>query len=241
MNNVNDIRKELLDLYNARKFVKDKTDVNCVEIINASFIADEPTIFGKLTEYVHRELAWYQSTSLSVHDIPAPIPEIWLKVADSHGFINSNYGWCIWSVENHYQYFHALNALKSDKDTRRACMIYTRPEMQVEYNRDGMSDFMCTYNTQVMIRNNELHYIVNMRSNDVWAGYKNDRFWHNYVHDQLMHDLKQTYPNLKKGNLYWNAASLHIYESQFYLLEHYSKTGEHSITKAEYDKINGET
>ena len=89
MQNVNDIRGELYDLLKTQQFVTDKTGVKCIEIVNASFIADEETIFGKLTEYVHRELAWYKSTSLSVHDIPEPIPDIWLKVADKHGFINS--------------------------------------------------------------------------------------------------------------------------------------------------------
>lgn len=219
MQNVNDIRGELYDLLKTQQFVTDKTGVKCIEIVNASFIADEETIFGKLTEYVHRELAWYKSTSLSVHDIIAPIPDIWLKVADEHGFINSNYGWCIWSADNSNQYFHALNALKQDKNTRRACMIYIRPEMQVEYNAHGMSDFMCTYNTQLLIRNNKLHYIVSMRSNDSVYGYKNDRFWHNYVHDQLLYDLKDTYPDLEKGDVYWNAASLHVYERHFDLVE----------------------
>jgi thymidylate synthase len=218
MKNVNDIRNELFGRYLSGEFVTDKTGVKCVEIINASFIADEECVFGELTEYVHRELAWYKSTSRSVHDIPGVVPQIWLNVADDTGMINSNYGWCIWSAENGHQYYHALNALKADRDTRRSCMIYIRPSMQTEYCEFGMSDFMCTYNTQHLIRGNKLHYIVSMRSNDVYFGYRNDRFWHNYVHDQMLHDLQATYPGLEKGDLYWNASSFHIYERHFPML-----------------------
>ena len=223
MNNCESIRSALGEKLLNREFVTDKSGVKCIEIINASFIADEPTIFGVLTEYADRELAWYKSTSLSVYDIPEPIPKIWTQVADNNGLINSNYGWCIWSSENYYQYHQALQALKRDKDTRRACMIYIRPQMQLEYNQNGMSDFMCTYNTQQLIRDNKLHYIVSMRSNDGVMGYKNDRFWHNYVHDQLLYDLKDTYPDLEKGNLYWNAASLHIYERHFDIVKAYNR------------------
>ena len=223
MNNCESIRLALGEKLRNDEFVTDKSGVKCIEIINASFIADEPTIFGTLTEYAERELAWYKSTSLSVYDIPEPIPKIWTQVADNNGLINSNYGWCIWSSENYYQYHQALQALKRDKDTRRACMIYIRPQMQHEYNQNGMSDFMCTYNTQQLIRDNKLHYIVSMRSNDGVMGYKNDRFWHNYVHDQLLYDLKDTYPDLEKGNLYWNAASLHIYERHFDIVKAYNR------------------
>lgn len=231
---VAEVRAELIRKLEAGEFVTDKTGVKCVEIINAAFIADEPVIFGKLTEYADRELAWYKSCSLYVDDIPGKVPDIWVKVSSETGRINSNYGWCIWSAENNFQYFNCLEALKADKDTRRACMIYIRPSMQTEYNEDGMSDFMCTYSTQVLIRNNKLHYSVNMRSNDCWAGYKNDKFWHDHVHLQLLNDLREKYPNLELGDMHWAAGSLHVYERQFYLLEHYAKTGEISIDKDEY-------
>ena len=237
MNNCESIRSALGEKLLNREFVTDKSGVKCIEIINASFIADEPTIFGEVTEYVHRELAWYKSTSLSIHDMPAPIPEIWKKVADRDGFINSNYGWCIWSADNGHQYYHALQALMQDKDTRRSCMIYIRPEMQFEYNVDGMSDFMCTYSTQVFIRNNKLHYIVNMRSNDAIMGLKNDKHWHDHVHKNLLNDLRYTYPDLELGTMYWNAGSLHVYERHFFLVDHFMKTGESSISKADYEKL----
>ena len=223
MTNCESIRSALGEKLLNREFVTDKSGVKCIEIINASFIADEPTIFGALTEYADRELKWYQSCSLNVNDIPAPVPQIWQAVASKDGFINSNYGWCIWSEENGDQYSYCLNELLINKDSRRACMIYIRPNMQVEYKKDGMSDFMCTYSTQVFIRDNKLHYIVFMRSNDAVYGFKNDKYWHDHVHKILLNDLKDAYPNLELGTMYWNAGSLHVYERHFDIVKAYNR------------------
>ena len=69
----------------------------------------------------------------------------------------------------------------------------------------------------LMIRDNKLIYVVNMRSNDAIFGYKNDKAWHDYVHDRAIGALEKTYPELTKGQMYWNAGSLHIYPRHFNL------------------------
>ena len=92
-------------------------------------------------------------------------------------------------------------------------MIYTRPIMHADYNRDGMSDFMCTNAVQYVIRNNRLNAIVQMRSNDVVFGYKNDRAWQQWVLNKLANDLE-----IDPGQIVWNAGSLHVYERHFNLL-----------------------
>jgi thymidylate synthase len=183
-----------------------------LEIINASFIADEDTIFGEPNEDWHRrELNWYLSQSLFVKDIPAPVPAIWKQVASTKGEINSNYGWCIMSTENGDQFVNSIRALRTDVNTRQATMIYTRPSMHKDFNRDGMRDFICTNTAQMMIRGGLLHYIVNMRSNDAVFGFKGDLAWHKFVQNEALSILKNTYPYLKNGPIYWNAASLHVY------------------------------
>jgi len=166
------------------------------------------------TDYVARELEWYKSQSLSVHDIPGGAPEIWKQVADQHGYINSNYGWCIYSQENGNQYENVLKELQQNPNSRRAVMIYTRPFMHYDYKFLGMNDFMCTNTVQYLIRNERLHTIVNMRSNDVVFGYKNDFAWQQYVALQLCDDLA-----LQLGNIVWNVGSLHVYERHFGLIK----------------------
>lgn len=183
-----------------------------VELINVSFIADEDYILREPNrDYIERELEWYKSQSLKVDDIPGETPTIWNQVSDNDGRINSNYGWCIYSANNGYQYSSALSHLIDDKNTRKAIMIYTRPSMQKDWNWNGMSDFMCTNNVQVFIRNNKLIYIVNQRSCDAVFGYPNDLAWHQHVYSQLIGDLKHKYAELKKSPIEYICGSLHVY------------------------------
>lgn len=236
--NVANIRQHFKNLYELGTFIKDKSGQNVLEIINASFVCSENTIFGiPNEEYIEKELSWYLSQSLNVNDLQ-DTPKIWKQIADKNGFINSNYGWCIFSIENHEQYAKCLQALIADKDTRRAMMIYTRPAMQEDYNQNGKSDFICTNNVQTFIRGNSLIYTVNMRSNDAWAGYRNDYAWHEYVYNKLFLDLSKKYDSIQKFPIIWNAGSLHIYENQFYLVDHFSKTGEINILKKDYEAKN---
>lgn len=190
-----------------------------LELINASFVADEDTIFGELNhDWCRRERRWYLTQSLNVADIPPPIPRIWKDVASAHGQVNSNYGWCIFSKDNGEQYVKAIDALKANRNSRQAVMIYNRPSMHEDSKRDGMHDFMCTYSVQLLIRNNMLHYIVYMRSNDAVYGYKGDRHWHDFVHDMTLSNLLGTYQNIEKGLMFWNAGSLHVYPRHFHLV-----------------------
>jgi len=221
---VKDIRNKLIEKYKNEDFVIDKTGVKLVEIIGESYIVDEDVIFGKLNlDYAKREVEWYLSQSLNVYDIPGKVPEVWKQVADRNGFINSNYGWIIFSKENGEQYKHCIRTLKKDKDSRRAMMIYTRPSIQWEYNKNGMSDFICTNTVQLLIRNNKLHYILNQRSCDVIYGFKNDIYWAKYVFNKAYNELKETYPELEKGDLIHQVGSLHVYERHFYILDKYIK------------------
>lgn len=218
--NVADIKAELQRKFHANEFVVDKTGARMVEITNAAFIADEAFILREPNEeYIKREIAWYESTSLNVNDIEPPVPQIWKNVATPAGFIQSNYGWCVYSQGNYDQFGRCLAQLKNDKFSRRATMIYNRPNMQYAYNLDGMSDFMCTYAVQYMIRNNKLDAYVYMRSNDAVFGYNNDFAWQEHVLIKLFEGIVGTYPEIQCGDIFWNAASLHVYERHFDLLK----------------------
>jgi thymidylate synthase len=213
-NTVQNIRQYFQDALKNKEFIIDKTGVKTIELIGASFIADEETIFGPVNyDYVSRELEWYQSMSLNVKDIPGKTPFIWEQVADRAGYINSNYGWCIWHAENGSQYEHVREELKVNPNSRRAVMIYTRPEMWYQYNFDGRSDFMCTNAVQYLIRDGALHAVVQMRSNDVVFGYRNDYAWQVHVLEKLAEEL-----GAPVGDIYWNVGSLHVYERHFDLV-----------------------
>lgn len=230
-NTIRNIRNVFADELTNNRFVEDKTGARVLEIIGASFVTDDDHIFGAPNPgYIYRELEWYESQSLCVDDIPGGPPPIWKQVADSKGYINSNYGWCIWSQDNGRQYDHVVAELKKNPLSRRAVMLYTRPSMWGDYNLDGRSDFMCTNAVQYLIRDDFLHAQVQMRSNDAWAGYRNDYAWQAHVLEKLAKEIGvQPWPAM-----YWNAGSLHVYEKDFYLVDHYNKTGASHILKSEY-------
>jgi thymidylate synthase len=202
-----------------------------IEIVGASFIADEPAIFGEVNwDWVKREEEWYYSQSLNVNDIPGGAPAIWKAVADKDGFINSNYGFLIFSPKNGItemtsgigsagirelsQYDLVLEELKRNPASRRAQMIYTRPTMWADYNKNGRSDFCCTDTVQYLIRDGALHSLVRMRSNDAIFGYKGDRAWQLHVLEKLANDLQ-----VPVGKIYWNVGSLHVYERHYHLVD----------------------
>jgi thymidylate synthase len=223
MKTVEDIRKEFVEKYQNNCFTIDKEGRVTVEIVGENFIADENTIFHKVNqEYVQHELEWYLSQSLNVYDIPGKVPEVWKQVADKDGFINSNYGWCIFSKENKNQYRNCLRQLISDPFTRRAVMIYTRPEMQYDYNKNGMSDFMCTCYTHQFIRDGKLVYIVYQRSCDAIFGFRNDLAWHQYVANKLIQDLQANKIEVDSSpEIIFSCGSIHIYERHFKFIEDY--------------------
>ena len=196
----------------------DKTGVKCLELIGASFLADEPAIFGEPNvEYINREIEWYQSQSLNINDIYGSDrrpPEAWKYAASPEGMINSNYGYLIYNKDNGYQYEHVLEELDSNPDGRRATMIYQRPEIWDQYDLMGMSDFICTNSVAYYIRDGKLNCCVQMRSNDVVYGYKNDYAWQSFVLNELATDL-----GLEIGDMIWQVQNLHVFEKHFGLIQ----------------------
>jgi len=214
-NTVSDVRSWFINLKKNEEYVTDKTGCNMLEVVGATFIADEKMIFGAVNhDYVNREIDWYKSMSRNVNDIPGGAPKAWVGCADPNGMINSNYGWMVWSDENFNQYEHVKKELRANQQSRRAEMIYTRPSMWNEYNTNGMSDFVCTDAVQYFIRDGQLVANVRMRSNDLVWGYRNDKAWQDYVHTALAQDL-----SLPVGPMIWHAGSLHVYERHFHLID----------------------
>jgi thymidylate synthase len=230
---VADVRQWFLSLKQREEYVVDKSGCKMLEVVGATFIADEETIFGRVNrDYVNREIEWYTTMSRNVNDIPGGPPKEWIRCASPEGLVNSNYGWMVWSEDNFKQYEHVLRELKRSPESRRAVTIYTRPSMWHEFYRDGMSDFVCTNVVQYFLRDGKLDAVVQMRSNDMWAGYRNDRAWQKHVHERLAKDL-----GVPEGTLLWHAGSLHCYEKNFYLIDGFARTGRHDLTLEEYRSL----
>ena len=227
-----DIFNIFLEKYNKGEFRTIGNNVQqskTLEIQNAHFEVDKPWIVREPNyEYYNKEKDWYTSLSLNVNDIEGGAPKMWKACATPLGYINSNYGWCIFSEDNGNQFESCLQHLIDDPHTREAIMIYNRPSMQQEYNKDGMHDFMCCQNVQYFInefddKNDILDCIVNFRSNDAVFGFNNDALWEFDILNELVKELNRVWgkkygKHVAAGRMYWNAGSLHIYERHFNIL-----------------------
>ena len=216
MNTVKDIRAQFNKKLLKQEFVKDRNGGNVIEIIGASFYADDITIFGKNNEeYENAEINWYKSRSTNINDLKyEPIPQAWKNTANEHGEINSNYGKLIYDAIYGSQFDNVLYELKNDPFSRRATMIYTRPTIWQEFEENGKNDFICTNAVTYYVRDGMLQAVVQMRSNDAVYGFKNDFAWQYYV-------LKRLEKELGYGIHWpiWQVQNLHVYEKHFDLVE----------------------
>ena len=226
LHSVHDIRQFFIGELNDEAFTIDRTGQKTIELIGASFVADEPAIFGSPNyDYIQEELDWYESQSTNVNDIGENVPQAWQYAANKHGEINSNYGHLIWSDKYYHQYGRVLDEPLANPDGRRATMIYNRPSIWLEYNENEKNDFICTNAVSYYIRDDVLNAVVQMRSNDVVFGYKNDYAWQMHVLHLLCDNINRidrhahSYEGLQPGMIMWQVQNLHVYERHFHLVK----------------------
>lgn len=236
MMKVSDIRNYFIDELKNENFTIDKTGQKTIEMIGASFLADEPSIFGTPNqEYIDKEILWYITQSNNINDIygdDREPPQAWKYSANKYGEINSNYGKLIYSDKYYQQYGMAVDELIQNPDSRRASMIYQRPSIWMEYDENGKNDFICTNAVTYYIRNGKLDAVVQMRSNDVVFGYKNDYAWQLHVLKMMSEDINASrksdrdigicdldVEDISIGTITWQVQNLHVYSRHFDLVK----------------------
>lgn len=226
MMKVSDIREYFKSELESGNVTVDRGGNETIELLGASFLADEAAIFGTPnSDYIEREIEWYKSESTNVNDIEGETPKAWLMTANQHGEINSNYGHLIWSDKYYCQYDQVINELERNPNSRRAQMIYNRPSIWYEATENGKNDFICTNAVTYYIRDQKLHCVVQMRSNDVIFGYKNDYAWQQYVLHRLTNKLNHhrsilsEAAELEVGDIHWQVMNLHVYGRHFHLVK----------------------
>ena len=156
-------------------------------------------------DYAEAEWQWYLSGDPNISklgDIYGKVPEIWKRMADKHGYVNSNYGHQ-WKRERQLHYIEAM--LKADPETRRATIsIYDGKEI-TNYSHDTP----CTYAVQFTIVNNRLDMCVTMRSNDLWYGFCNDQYQFSKLQEMVSKQLE-----IETGVYYHFAHNMHLYNDK---------------------------
>jgi thymidylate synthase len=175
--------------------------------------------------YLAGELLWYFRASNLLEDIQ-PYSKFWDKLANpDHRTLNSAYGYLIFkstlptpatemswpSLGQPSEWNWAYTKLIEDKDTRQSIIRFNKPEHSFALNKD----FVCTLTGIFHIREDKLHFTINMRSSDMWFGLTYDVPFFTLLQQQMCLHLLDTYPNLKLGTFTMNLASAHIYERNY--------------------------
>ena len=156
-------------------------------------------------EYAEAEWQWYLSgnkNTAKLGELYGKVPEIWKRMADSQGNVNSNYGW---QWQRNDQIGAVINTLKNYRETRQAAIsIYDCKEWDnYEY------DTPCTYAIQFTIVHNRLNMCVTMRSNDLWYGFCNDQYQFSKLQEMIAKEI-----NMDIGTYYHFVHNLHIYNNK---------------------------
>ena len=156
-------------------------------------------------EYAEAEWQWYLSgdkNTKKLGELYGKVPEIWKRMADSNGNVNSNYGW---QWQRNDQIGAVINTLKNYRETRQAAIsIYDCKEWDnYEY------DTPCTYAIQFTIVHNRLNMCVTMRSNDLWFGFCNDQYQFSKLQEMIAKEI-----NMDIGTYYHFVHNLHIYNDK---------------------------
>lgn len=174
-------------------------EINPLELMTSSVRLMDP-------EYLVGELCFTLANSNEL-DFISYYSKFWNKIADN-GIIRSAYGWIAKKGYGFPQINNVISTLAADKNSRQAVILIFMPKDISEF----MKDTICTLNVQFLIRDNKLHMVVNMRSNDVILGLPYDAALFSMWHQIIYNALKHIYGNLELGKYIHRANSLHLYQ-----------------------------
>ena len=156
-------------------------------------------------DYAKAEWQWYLSGDRNIAKLGklyGKVPEIWKRMADADGNVNSNYGW---QWQRYGQLDKVIGQLNFNNETRQAAIsIYDGKEINKYAN-----DTPCTYAVQFTILHNRLNMCVVMRSNDLWYGFCNDQYCFSELQKLVSNEL-----NIEPGTYYHFAHNMHLYNDK---------------------------
>ena len=161
-------------------------------------------------DYAEAEWQWYLSGDNNIEklgEIYGKVPAIWKRMADDHGYVNSNYGyqWQRTCWNNISQIDYVIDKLKNNKDTRHAAISIYDCKEHPKYK----TDTPCTYAVQFTIVHDRLDMCVTMRSNDLWYGFCNDQYCFSKLQKMISDEL-----NIEPGVYYHFAHNMHLYNDK---------------------------
>ena len=207
--------------------------------VNEVIVTHDPVRNKVIESYTKKECELYNSGTNSAEDF-GQASKFWLKLQNPDGTVNSAYGYLIKHKRSHghpiYEMADKLSAmtleavsesisemavdtmrtpwqwcvesLRSDKDTRQAVLRFSLPE----HFYKGNKDMVCTLSGTFHVREDKLYFSIHMRSNDMMLGLVFDLPWFISLMDDMVNELKDIYPLLKKGTYTHTVDSMHVYD-----------------------------
>jgi thymidylate synthase len=157
--------------------------------------------------YAFGELSWYLSKRNDL-DTMQYYSKFMKDMSDDGKTLNSAYGYRIFGLHEKIgfnQFKNVIQILKQDKDSRQAVIHLHTP------NNEKTKDEVCTMSLQFIVRENKLHMITNMRSNDLVLGFAYDVFAFTMLQEIIANEL-----GLDIGEYCHNVGSMHYYEDNYY-------------------------
>jgi len=190
------------------------------ELLCYSFWLNDPTKntvslkgFETNLNYAKKELEWYLSGTNKINFDPL-LEKIWKKYSNDGETVQSAYGNYIFNQqievvegEKLSQWEWAKRELIKDVDSRRAVININQPYHKAE---KYSLDVPCAMYLQFLIRNNKLHLIANLRSNDLVLGVRNDVYCFTELQKKMADEL-----GLSLGKYWHYSGSMHIYEKDW--------------------------
>lgn len=182
-------------------------DGGLFETVNASITIDDPTDrlvildtdWSGFEPYLAAQWAWYSW----MHQIPLIKlcwPAVWSRFESPVASgCKSNYGMYVWQEG---QFMHCLELLRKDPQSRRAVIMFNRPEAALAKD---VIDSICTTSLQFILRNDKLHAIVTMRSNEVFFNFRTDT-----VFFTMLQELAASMLGVHVGTYCHNVGSFHV-------------------------------
>lgn len=163
------------------------------------------------------ELCWYLAGSDALDFVQYYIRG-YADSAEDDGTIHGAYGPRLTNFGGIDQLRYVIDRLRDNPDSRRAIIqLFDRADVQASYR-----DVPCTCTMQFMVRGEQLHLVVYMRSNDMYKGLPHDVFSFTMIQELVARTI-----NVDIGSYVHMVGSLHLYESDLEGATRYLQEGWH--------------
>jgi len=173
-------------------------------------------------DYVMAEILWYISGNNETAWI-STYSKFWEAISDDGKTANSAYGARIFKQHEYHdawtsadtliswnQWQYVKDELTRDRDSRRGVIHIRQPQDSML----AVKDMPCTLNLQFFIRDEKLHLIVQMRSNDLILGTALDVPAFTFMQEMMAMEL-----GLELGFYYHTSNSMHVYDRHYKMCE----------------------